>query len=298
MAVRKDTIFERFLSPVVRLFIDEPALQRFYDNTDWQQVSDRFRQPGLIYPAYYTSQNFHGIERGYLNPSAAVSYDPITQYALPPGETLVRQSLIEKIQGQPRRILDFGCGTGSTTLMLKQAFPQAEVIGLDLSPYMLFMADRKAKQAGLEMQFLHANAEQTTFPDSSFDLVTASLLFHETPVAVSQAILKEAFRLLTVGGQVLVLDGSQKVLRQLSWLNNIFEEPYIDGYAAGSIDAWMGAAGFGAVRTEEQWWLHQVSRGVKPIPGAEWQDQAIQQTTPTSSEEDLVIPALAFRSMA
>lgn len=296
MAVRKDTIFERFLAPVVRLFIDEPALQRFYDSTDWQQVSDRYGQPDLIYPAYYTSQNFHGIEGGYLHPSAAVSYDPITQYALPPGEKLVRQSLIEKVQGQPRRILDLGCGTGSTTLMLKQALPQAEVIGLDLSPYMLFVADRKAKQAGLEMQFLHGNAEQTNFPDSSFDLVTASLLFHETPVAIAQVILKEAFRLLTVGGQVLILDGSQKVLRQLSWLNNIFEEPYIDGYAAESIDAWMGAAGFGAVRTEEQWWLHQVSRGIKPIPSTEWEHQAIQQTTPTSNEEEAV-PALAFRSI-
>jgi len=30
--------------------------------------------------------------------------------------------------------------------MLKQAFPQAEVIGLDLSPYMLVRAEDKAKQ--------------------------------------------------------------------------------------------------------------------------------------------------------
>lgn len=81
---RKDTIFERFLAPVVRLFIDEPALQRFYDKTDWQQVSDRFSLPDLDYPAYYLNENFHGIEGGYLAPGAAVSYDPITQYALPP----------------------------------------------------------------------------------------------------------------------------------------------------------------------------------------------------------------------
>lgn len=271
LTVRKDTIFERYLAPVVRLFIDEPALQRLYDSTDWQRVSDHFRKPDLIYPAYYTNQNFHGIEKGYLNPSAAFSYDSITQYALPPGEALVRQSLIDKVQGQPRRILDLGCGTGSTTLMLKQAFPQAEVIGLDLSPYMLFMADSKANQAGLNIQFLHGKAEQTNFPDAAFDLVTAALLFHETPVAVSQAILREAFRLLTVGGEVLIHDGNQKVLRQLSWLNNIFEEPYIDEYAAESVDAWMGEAGFRAVQTEKQWWLHQVSRGVKPISGADWE---------------------------
>ncbi len=94
----------------------------------------------MAIPPYYSSQNFHGVKRGYLNPSAAVSYDPITQYVLVPGETVVRQALIDAIQVQPRRILDLGCGTGSTTLMLKQAFPQAEVLGLDLSPYMLVRA--------------------------------------------------------------------------------------------------------------------------------------------------------------
>lgn len=289
---RKDTIFERFLAPVVRLFIDEPALQRFYDTTDWQQVSDHFSQPDLDYPAYYLNENFHGIEGGYLSPGAAVSYDPITQYALPPGETLIRQSLIEKIQGQPQRILDLGCGTGSTTLMLKQAFPQAEVIGLDLSPYMLFMADRKAQQAGLAMQFLHGKAEQTGFANAAFDLVTASLLFHETPVAISQAILKEAYRLLSVGGQVLILDGAQKALRQLHWLSQIFEEPYIESFAAGSVDAWMGAAGFQAVCTEDSWWIHQVTSGTKPLP-VEQEHQTTQQSFPTSEDLEVPIAALA-----
>ncbi|HEY9845770.1 MAG TPA: class I SAM-dependent methyltransferase [Candidatus Caenarcaniphilales bacterium] len=276
---RKDTIFERFLAPVVRLFIDEPALQHFYDTTDWQREIERFRQADLSYPPYYLTENFHGIDGGYLTPGAAVSYDPITHYALAPGESLVRQGLIEKVQGRPRRILDLGCGTGSTTLMLKQAFPQAEVVGLDLSPYMLFMAERKAGQAGVPIQFLQANAEQTHFPEASFDLVSASLLFHETPVAVSQAILKEAYRLLTEGGQVLILDGHQKMLRQLHWLNNIFEEPYIEDYAAGSLDAWLGAAGFGAVRTEDQWWIHQITCGIKPLVAGEplAQRQVIQQ---------------------
>ncbi len=289
--VRKDTIFERFLAPIARLLIDEPTLQRFYETTDWQEAGDRFRRADLIYPPYYLNENFHGIEGGYLAPGAAVSYDPITQYALPPGEAPVRQSLIDTVQSRPRRILDLGCGTGSTTLMLKQAFPEAEVIGVDLSPYMLFMADCKAQQAGLQLQFIHGNAEQIDFPDASFDLVTAALLFHETPPAVTQAILKEAYRLLTTGGQVLVLDGSQRVLRQLTWLKNIFEEPYIEAFAAGSIDAWMGTAGFAAVRTEDVWWIHQVTSGTKPLAKQSvWQ---AKQQFPLAVEEERVHPAFA-----
>lgn len=72
--------------------------------------------------------------------------------------------------------------------------------------------------------------------------MTASLLFHETPNEVSLEILQESFRLLVTGGQVLILDGNQKTLRQLEWLNDVFEEPYIHEYAAGSIEANMGAA--------------------------------------------------------
>lgn len=267
MAVRKDTIFERFLSPLLRLAIDEAAITRFYQSIDWEKAGASYRKPDLVYPKYYSSQNFHGIEGGYLNPSAAVSYDPITQYVLPPSETVVRQGLIDAVRVKPRRILDLGCGTGSTTLMLKQAFPEAEVVGLDLSPYMLVVAGIKAQKAGLNIEWVHANAESTGFPDASFDLVTASLLFHETPPAVSRAILRESFRLLGVGSQVVILDGNQKTLQQTEWLTDVFEEPYIKSYAAGSVDAWMGAAGFGKVQTIEHWWVHQVTQGVKPLPG-------------------------------
>ncbi len=276
MAVRKDTIFEQFLAPMVRLLIDESALQRFYDSTNWEQVRDRYEHPDLVYPHYYTSQNFHGIEGGYLAPGAAVSYDPITQLVIFPNETLIRQSLVAKIQGQPRRILDLGCGTGSTTVLLKQAFPQAEVMGLDLSPYMLFMGDRKAQAAGLRIQFLHGNAAATGWPDATFDVVTASLLVHETPPTVTGAILREAYRLLTPGGQVLILDGNQQTLRQTAWLRNLFEEPYLAAYAEDSLDAQMGAAGFEAVRTEDVWWSNQITSGRKPLPVFQAQGLALE----------------------
>ena len=292
MAVRQDNLWELFLSPIVRSFIDEEKLAKFYHSIDWEKESDRFRQPNLIYPHYYKSQNFHGIEGGggYLNPGASVTYDPITQYAIPPNETWVRQALIDAIGGQPRTILDLGCGTGSTTLMLKQAFPQAQVTGLDLSPYMLFMADYKAKGAGLDIEWRHGLAEATSLPQASFDLVTASLLFHETPPSISEAILKECFRLLVPGGQVIILDGNQKTIRYAEWLTNIFEEPYLKDYAAGSVDAWMGSAGFEAVRTEDVWMVHQITRGIKPLPVQK------SHTTNTLEEDmnELENPAFAY----
>lgn len=265
MDTSKKTLWDRFLSPIIRSLIDEEQLKRFRDSIDWEQECDRFRQAQVSYPEYYSSQNFHGIKNGYLSESAPVTYDPITKHVLPPNESWVRQGLINAINSKPRRILDLGCGTGSTTLMLKQAFPQAEVIGLDLSPYMLVMCDYKAKQAELDIQWRHGNAEATGWREGYFDLVTASLLFHETPPKITKTILHECFRLLTPGGEVIILDGHQEALRRTDWLTEVFEEPYIKDYAQGNLDAWLGAVGFNGVRTETWWLVHQISKGVKPI---------------------------------
>ena len=299
MAVGENTIWGRFLSPILGLLIDGEGLRRYGESVDWEEQSDRFRKDDVVIPAYYSSQNFHGIPGGYLNYNAAITYDPITQYVTPPNETWVRQELIDAIQVKPRRILDLGCGTASTTLMLKQAFPQAEVIGLDLSPYMLVRAAHKAESAGLEIKFSHGQAEATGLPANSFDLVTASLLFHEIPVSISQAILQESFRLLRVGGQVLVLDGNQKALCQLGWLNDIFEEPYIREYGAGSVDTEMDVAGFAAVHTKDVWWVHQITTGIKPISGLDVTNHSNIRKYEATAQEDLqIFPSPAFDTTA
>lgn len=248
----------------MRVLIGQDKLQ-WYETIDWQRSRDRFRQTNLIYPPYYSSQDFHGIPGGYLNSIAALTYDVVTAFASPPSERWLRQQLMQAIEAKPSRILDLGCGTGSTTLMLKQAFPQAEVVGLDLSADMLVMADYKAQQAGLTIQWQQGLAEATQFEDESFNLVTAAMLFHETPPAISRQILQEGYRLLRSGGQLLVLDGNQKVLRHADWLIRLFREPYSKVYAAESVDAWLQAAGLVSVQTRDVGWIHQVSSGRKSI---------------------------------
>ncbi|MGB5633922.1 MAG: class I SAM-dependent methyltransferase [Waterburya sp.] len=265
MATGQDTLWEKFLQPIFGFLINSEELKELSDNIDWEVTSDRLRDPNLLYPEYYSSQNFHGIEGGYLTTGAAVTYDSVVKHALPPNEDWNREAVIKAITGSPLKILDLGCGTGSTTIMLKQTFPSSEVMGLDLSPQMLVMSEYKAQQAGLDISWVHGIAEATKFADDEFDVVTASLLFHEIPPSVSKAVLQEAYRLLKPGGQIIILDGHQKILRNTTWLTDIFEEPYIKEYAAGSIDAWLGKAGFSQVLTEDVWWTNQLSTGVKSI---------------------------------
>jgi ubiquinone/menaquinone biosynthesis C-methylase UbiE len=266
MGARNESLYGRFLAPVVEnILINRESLRQLDQQIDWDSTIPRLTNPQVIYPHYYERSAFHGIEKGYLCKEAALSYDPITQYALPPNETWVRQGLLDAIQGCPERILDLGCGTGTLTMMLKKAFLGAEVVGVDLSPYMLTIAELKSEAEHQKIHWRQARAEATGLQSESFDLIAIGLLFHEMPPAVTELVLKEAYRLLRVGGELIILDGNQKVLRQTPVLTDIFEEPFIRDYAAGNLDAWLGAAGFGAVQSQDHWLVHQVTRGVKGI---------------------------------
>jgi ubiquinone/menaquinone biosynthesis C-methylase UbiE len=259
---RQNSIAQWLLKSVFQVLIGKDN-QQWYESIDWDDEGDRFRQTDLTYPSYYTRPNFHGIQKGYLNPIAAITYDAVTAIASPPSERWLRQQLMATIQGQPQQILDMGCGTGTATLMLKQAFPTAAVTGLDLSPYMLVAAAEKARKGGVAIEWRHGLAEATGFAADRFDLVTASFLLHETPPEVSLSILKECFRLLKPGGQILILDGNQQRLRYAGWLIALFREPYSSVYAAGSVQAWMNAAGFHTSQTNAIGWIHQVSSAIK-----------------------------------
>ena len=230
-----------------------------YHTLDWEQAILPFKNQKLTYPAYYEQQNFHGIENGYLNPIASITYDFVIAFATPPNEQGIRQEIINQISVTPKNILDLGCGTGSTTVILKKAFPEASVTGLDLSPYMLWMAEHKAKKEGLIIQWHHSLAEETNFPAHSFDLITIAMVFHETPPEITQLILRECHRLLSKKGQLIILDGHQKKLRSAKWLIKLFREPYSEVYAQGDINQWLKHANFINSDTKSIGWINQIT---------------------------------------
>ena len=261
MTILENPILLPVLRSLVGIFIGKDNL-RLYETVNWQH--DRFVNPDCNYPKYYQSKDFHGIKGGYLNAIAPVTYDAVTRFAAPPNETKQRQLAIAAIEGKPQYILDLGCGTGSSTLILKQAFPQADVTGLDISPYMLAMAEYKAKQTDLAINWQQGLAEATKLADEQYDLISIAFLFHETPVEISQAVLRECHRLLKPGGQIIILDGNQTRLRHTNWLIKLFREPYSQAYATGSVDDWLVSAGFIQIKTKPVGWISQLSTGFLP----------------------------------
>ena len=238
--------------------------QTQYDTYDWDAGCHALRNPDVTYPQYYCTPNFHGVDGGYLCKEAAVTYDAVTALASPPHETRLRRQVLTSIQGQPQRILDLGCGTGSMTLMLKTAYPQAEVVGLDLSPHMLCQAQHKSQQANLDIHWLHGLAENTGLAPNSFDVITLCMVFHEMPPRISKLVLQECQRLVKPGGQVIILDGNQNRLRHADWLIKLFREPYATIYATENVQEWMEAAHLNTAPTQYLGWIHQITTGVKP----------------------------------
>jgi ubiquinone/menaquinone biosynthesis C-methylase UbiE len=77
------------------------------------------------------------------------------------------EAALEAIDGDVRRALDVGTGTGDGALELARRFPEAEVVGVDLADRMLEIARRKAPG----LRFERADASRLPFADGSFELV-------------------------------------------------------------------------------------------------------------------------------
>src|SRR4051812_29989554 len=79
---------------------------------------------------------------------------------------------VDRVDPEPRRILELGTGTGTGALMLAQRFPEAEIWAADLSEEMIRQAQAKApEEARDRLHFEAADAAALPHEDDSFDLV-------------------------------------------------------------------------------------------------------------------------------
>ena len=150
---------------------------------------------------------------------------------------------------RPKRILDVGCGPGFTTIPWKDAFPDAEVHGIDVGGPQVRYAHGRAESLGSEIHFSQQDGTATDFPDGHFDLVVSMLVTHECPVPVIKGLFKEAHRLLTLGGMTLhdggasPLDDPFESLMN-SWFGINANEPFSVGFKALDFEAAFTEAGF------------------------------------------------------
>ena len=116
--------------------------------------------------------------------------------------------LLAKV-GRAERILDFGCGSGGTTiaLALSESLSASEVIGTDLNAHAVAAARVRAEGCGVPTiaKFRAIEPGRLPFADGAFDLVVAvSVLEFITNAAGRQAMVEELARVVRPGGFVFI----------------------------------------------------------------------------------------------
>jgi ubiquinone/menaquinone biosynthesis C-methylase UbiE len=100
------------------------------------------------------------------------------------------EAALGRVSGPVQRALDVGTGTGAGARVLRQRYPEADVVGTDVSAAML--AEARKHAPGIE--FVEADAARLPFEDASFDLVTHANMI---------PFVAEAARVLRPGGWTL-----------------------------------------------------------------------------------------------
>jgi SAM-dependent methyltransferase len=172
-------------------------------------------------PRYVTALDIHCMPGGY---AGAVSEDDISTgvlydrgvylYAMgymgPFNDDMGRSVcnyIRRRLKGfTPTRVLDLGCTVGHSTLPYKELFPEAEVTGIDVAGPQVRYAHARAAALGREVNFHQRNAEDTGYPDESFDLIVSHILLHETSGQAMPRIFRECHRLLKPGGYMIHAD--------------------------------------------------------------------------------------------
>lgn len=109
--------------------------------------------------------------------------------------------------GNPRRILDLGCGTGASTRALLRAAPAAHVTGVDAAPGMIAQARAKRWPTG-RTRFLVGTAgdRDVTASAAPFDACLAAYLLRNVPAEDRAPVLRTVHEQLSPGGVLAVQD--------------------------------------------------------------------------------------------
>lgn len=102
-----------------------------------------------------------------------------------------------------KRVLDAGSGSGWATRVLAQRFPEAEIVGIDVSPRYIEYARRATRELGLRnVSYVVGDLQAMPLASDDFDVVWSQFVLYFLPDAF--AAVKEFKRVTRAGGRVSV----------------------------------------------------------------------------------------------
>ena len=118
--------------------------------------------------------------------------------------TLPSYDLVRAVEGEPKTVLDIGCGIGNSTQVVAEHFPHARVVGADNSPDML----RYSREKHPELEFITLDAAHDLGKvQERYDLVFSNACLQWLPGHEQR--IREMLGLLNEGGTLAVQIPSQ-----------------------------------------------------------------------------------------
>ena len=150
------------------------------------------------------------------------------------------------------RIIDVGCGSGATNLVLAERFPHAELVGIDLSDPLLKLArDSAAKTVFRDrVRFEKADVHEIPYDGDSFDVVINTNMVHlvERPLRM----LDEIERILAPDGHLFIVDLRRSLL-------GLFEAEIKSALSMGEAKDLLGQSSLrkGTFHWSLLWWRYE-----------------------------------------
>lgn len=139
------------------------------------------------------------------------------------------ENRLQYIVADPKVILDIGSGTGYSAAKIRQRYPKAKVIELDISPSMLKLSKKKQSwfaRMRRQHQYICADAEALPLANDSVDMVFSSLAIQWCQN--HNKLFNNIARVLKPGGLLMFATLGPDTLRELrkSW-STVDDHPHV-----------------------------------------------------------------------
>ncbi len=111
------------------------------------------------------------------------------------------------------KILDFGAGTGRNALLMNRYLSnRGEILGLEISEKMISQFEENTKDIP-NLKIAKMSIDEPLSFENKFDKVFISFVLHGFPQEVRGQIIRNAFNALKEGGQFIILDFNEFILK-------------------------------------------------------------------------------------
>lgn len=159
----------------------------------------------------------------YQTPEKRADYERATGGNYDTSQRLIK--VLEYVQNG-QKFLDLGCGTGLLCRMVKDAYPEAEVWGTDISSQAI--EDNQAERSDITYHQGYVGLHDEIVPENHFDVVFSGEVLEHLDDPID--LLKDAYRALKPGGKLIITTPCENHIQSPEHVWEFTHEDVIDLY--------------------------------------------------------------------